>query len=153
METAKLFAAASWATLLVASSCTAYRQQHAPAPPAAASAAATDATTAAGAEFRALGTGDQIGRLRGETAELKARLDAEGRYSCCVEPSCNECLHRRGECHCHHEVERDGPCGECTQAWAEGRGAMPGIDARELLLRKLRQLDAGTVAADDGHHR
>jgi hypothetical protein len=152
MATAKLFAAASWATLLVASSCTAYRHQHAPAPRSGSeSAAATIATAAAGAEFRALATADQLGRLRGETAELKARLDAEGRYGCCVEPSCNQCLHQRGECPCHHEVEADGPCGECTQAWAEGRGAMPGIDARELLLRKLRQLDHRAVE-DGGHH-
>jgi len=147
MRTDKVFAVASWVVLLAAASCTAYRSQHAPAPRHVSAAS----TIAAGADFRALATGDQLGRVRGETAELKARLDAEGRYSCCVEPSCNECLHRRGECRCHHEVEAEGPCGECTQAWTEGRGAMPGIDARALLLRKLNRLEAGAAAADDRH--
>lgn len=149
METAKLFAAASWAALLVASACTAYRQQHAPAPrPAPAS---VDGNRSIAADFRGLATADQLGRVRGETEELKARLDAEGRYSCCVEPACSECLHQRGECDCHHEVEQDGPCGECTQGWIDGRGALPGIDARELVLRKLRRLESGAAANGDGH--
>jgi hypothetical protein len=150
MDNAQRFAAVSWAALLVAGACTAYRQQHAPAPrPSPASTPAIASARSLAADFDALPTAEQLGRVRGETDELKIRLDADGRYSCCVEPSCNECLHQHGACDCHHEVEQDGPCGECTQAWIEGRGVLPGVDARDLLLRKLRRLESG--AAADGH--
>lgn len=114
-----------------ATACAAYRHQHAPA----ASRAQTHAHGAAAAP--------QDGRLaavRGEVEAVKRALHAEGKYACCVEPACNQCLLEYGECHCREAVAENGPCcGECTEAWLDGRGVVEGIDPWELLERKKAQ--------------
>src|SRR5215208_1481708 len=127
--------------LAVLGACAAYQHQHGAASGQAASPAVAsmgEAAVPAGApvseEFRALSDGAQLTRVRGEVEETKRNLAAKGRYACCVHPSCNECLLHRGECHCRHEVEKNGPCcGECTEAWIEGHGAVEGVNALELL--------------------
>lgn len=87
--------------------------------------------------FTELPDADQIARIRGEVAEVKASLAREGRYVCCVEPVCTECLMRFGECHCREALREEGPCcGECTEAWIEGKGIVEGISAWEVLERR-----------------
>lgn len=94
--------------------------------------------------FAELPEGDQVARIRGEVSLVKETLARDGRYACCVEPACTECLLKYGECHCREAVQKEGPCcGECTEAWVEGRGAVEGVTAWELLERKkdvLRQV-------------
>jgi hypothetical protein len=67
----------------------------------------------------------RITRLHGEAAALKAELAREGRYLCCVEPPCTQCLLERGECHCRASLRQEGPCadccGECRDGWIDGR--------------------------------
>ena len=113
--------------LALAAACAAYQHQHAPTP-------------AAGEET----TGDRrVAAVRSEVEALKHALHEQGRYACCVEPACNPCLLERGECHCRDEVAREGPCcGECTEAWLEGRGTVEGVDPWELLERKKRAQSA-----------
>lgn len=134
--------------LALAAGCAAYRHQHGPAP-AASPASAAPASRPAAEEFQRLGTPDQLATVRGEVAEVKRNLAEEGRYNCCIEPSCNECLLRDGECHCRQIVEKEGPCcGECTEGWIEGRGAVEGLNALELLRRKQHMLHQGQPPAD-----
>lgn len=97
---------------------------------------------APGGEFTELPEDVQISRIRGEAEAVKASLAQQGRYACCVEPACTECLLKYGECHCREAVRKEGPCcGECTEAWVEGRGAVEGVNAWELLERKKAVLD------------
>lgn len=72
--------------------------------------------------------------IQAQLDALKADLAASGNYSCCVRPSCNECAINSGECHCSRVVAANGPCcGECTQAWIEGRGIVEGVDREQIL--------------------
>jgi hypothetical protein len=88
-------------------------------------------------EFTELPEADQIARIRGEVSAVKESLAREGRYVCCVEPVCTECLLRYGECHCREALREEGPCcGECTELWVEGKGVVEGITAWEVLERK-----------------
>jgi hypothetical protein len=128
--------------LLVAATlfaCTAFRAQHAGRRAAPAPAPAEESPAAA---FTELGTDRQLARVRGEVSAAQRNLAQAGHYSCCVEPACNECLLKRGECHCRDLVRQSGPCGECTEAWIEGRGVVAGVNARDLLERKKKLLDA-----------
>lgn len=64
-------------------------------------------------------------------------LKANGKYDCCVKPSCRQCAINAGECHCRQVIDKNGPCcGECTQSWVEGRGNTAGVD-REAVLKHL----------------
>jgi len=83
----------------------------------------------------------QTALLRGEVEHAKAELARQGRYDCCVAPACTECLMHHGECHCRDVVRKEGPCcGECTQAWIEGKGTVEGVNAWDLLERKKAML-------------
>lgn len=127
-------------TLLLAA-CAAYREQHA-APAAGEPSAAAPAAIRPAAEFSELTADQQIARIRGEVEEVKTDLHQQGRYECCVHPTCTECLLNHGECHCREAVRKEGPCcGECTEAWIEGRGTVEGVTAWELLERRKNVLD------------
>lgn len=137
----------------VLAACAAYQTQHSGA--GSAPAAPGQAVHAPTAEFTELPGEAQVARVRGEAEEAKRRLAAEGRYACCVRPACNQCLHKYGECHCREVAQREGPCcGECTEAWLEGRGAIEGVTAWELLERKKAMLDEAHPAPVTGgeHH-
>ena len=109
------------------------------------------ASAAPDREFTELAEGDQISRIRGEAELVKAALAREGRYACCVEPACTECLLKYGECHCREALREEGPCcGECTEMWVEGKGTVEGISAWEVLERKkdvLRRINEQGGAA------
>ena len=124
---------------LVLAACAAYEAQHSGSIPAGPEHAAP--SQAPSSEFAELPVGAQCARVRGEVDAVKSRLTAEGKYECCVRPACGECLLRYGECHCQRSARHSGPCcGECTEAWLEGRGAVEGGTAWELLERKKKAL-------------
>jgi hypothetical protein len=131
---------------LALAACAAYEAQHAPPPSSAAAAPGNpDAELAAilppSGAFSELTPDGQIARIRGEVEQTKDVLAEEGKYACCVQPACTECLLKHHQCHCRDHIHQQGPCGECTQGWIEGRGAVEGIDARDLLARKKQMLD------------
>ena len=75
--------------------------------------------------------------LLSDVEKYKEDLKANGRYNCCVKPACTQCALTAGECHCRQVIDANGPCcGECTQAWVEGRGVTEGVD-REKVLEHL----------------
>jgi len=126
---------------LLLAACAAYEAQHGAAPAAASDETAPAAVRPTG-EFSELTPDGQIARIHGEVNEVKATLARQGRYACCVEPACTECLLKYGQCHCRDAVRKEGPCcGECTGAWIEGRGAVEGVTAWELLERKKKMLE------------
>lgn len=128
------------------STCAAYKAQHAstaaPAPFAAASKDAHAGHDGHGAQpAAAAAAADPLtvrqAALISELDRFQDELKAEGKYDCCVTPACRQCAITAGECHCRHVISANGPCcGECTQAWVEGRGNVPGVD-RETVLAHL----------------
>jgi hypothetical protein len=122
--------------------CAAYQAQHG-APSAAAPAGHDEAMAVikATGEFCEMPADRQAARIRGEVEHTKEELASQGRYDCCVAPACTECLMHHGECHCRDVVRKSGPCcGECTQAWIEGKGTVEGVNAWDLLERKKAML-------------
>lgn len=139
--------------------CAAYQAQHQAAkPPAASSEAAPVAVNPKG-EFSELRPDLQIARVKSELKEIKDGLAQQGAYSCCVDPSCTECLLRRGHCPCRDMVRKKGvPCGECTQGWVQGRGIVEGVDSKDLVERSRKAADEANpkdteAAPPPDHHR
>ena len=88
-------------------------------------------------EFQTRPTGIKQATIISELDIYKLDLSSQGKYNCCVEPSCNECAINHGECVCRIAIREGGPCcGECTGAWLDGRGTVPGLD-KEDILRNL----------------
>ena len=75
--------------------------------------------------------------------QFREELAANGKYDCCVKPACRQCAMSAGECHCREVISANGPCcGECTQAWVDGKGNTEGVDREQVLahLGCLREL-------------
>jgi hypothetical protein len=67
--------------------------------------------------------------------KAKKDLAAQGRYSCCIRPSCSLCARKNGSCNCARNVAAGrGACGECYAAWRAGRGSVKGVNARDVKL-------------------
>jgi hypothetical protein len=121
------------------SSCAAYRAQHAAADatparsePAPRQSAPPDPKLVAVFEAQPLATKQVM--LISEIDRYIDELKANGKYDCCVKPACRQCAITAGECHCRQVIDAAGPCcGECTQAWVEGRGNTDGVDREEVL--------------------
>jgi hypothetical protein len=143
-------------SLAVLTACAAYQAQHAGGSPReAASAPHEHPMHPPSALFTMQSSEEQLAHIHGEVAETKERLAEEGKYACCVRPACNQCLLKYGECRCREAVRKEGPCcGECTEAWVEGRGAVEGVDAWELLERqKQRARDGGGEEKKEGNEK
>ena len=70
----------------------------------------------------------------------KAKLAADGLYSCCVRPSCDLCARTTGSCNCARNVAAGrGACGECYAGWLAGRGAVKGVDPKSVQLLPAEQ--------------
>jgi len=130
---------------LFLTACAAYQAQHGP--PRAAQAGPEDVSATLEAirppgDFTALGDEAQVSRIKGEVEQAKENLARKGQYSCCVRPACSQCLLKYGHCRCREAVKKDGPCcGECTEAWIEGRGAVEGVTAWQILEKKRQILE------------
>ncbi len=76
---------------------------------------------------------EQHARIVLDTETAKKGLAANGEYNCCVMPGCNWCLINDKHCNCAiHLKKGESVCGECGQAWAVGRGVVPGVDAEHV---------------------
>lgn len=132
--------------------CAAWQAQHARPAETAGTGEAPPPSEKPSREFRDLATDTQLERVRGEVEETRWNLGSEGKYACCIEPPCSECLLRHGECHCRADVRQKGhACGECTEGWVEGRGVVAGVTALEMLERKKEQVQ-GKGEHQHHHH-
>lgn len=124
--------------------CAAYQAQHQAAVPRTGAQEGGPAATLPSGEFSELQPDAQISRVKGEVEEVKANLSQQGRYSCCIDPPCNQCLLKYGECHCRDVIRQGGSsCGECNEGWVEGKGIVEGVDAADLLERARKKLEGG----------
>jgi hypothetical protein len=127
---------------LALTACAAYQAQHGGAGGGPGASPSTLWTVAPGHDYTELSDDAQAARLRGEIEETKKNLAAKGMYACCVRPTCNECLLKRGQCRCATVARQGGPCcGECTEDWVEGKGVVEGLNAWDLLARRKELLD------------
>jgi hypothetical protein len=63
--------------------------------------------------------------------KMKAMMD--GKYNCCIEDACDECLKMEGSCDCKNAVKNNKPvCGECYEGWQHGKGAVSGKSAKDI---------------------
>lgn len=80
--------------------------------------------------------GMELVQAKKETTSLmkkKMRLMMEGKYNCCIEEPCDECLKAHGECNCKNAVKNNKPvCDECYQAWKEGKGDVSGKTFKDI---------------------
>ncbi len=71
--------------------------------------------------------------IRARLAKVKDGLMMDGKYSCCISPSCNFCALAMNGCPCGENLAKGKPvCGECKGGWTAGYGTMPDIDPKNV---------------------
>ncbi|MFA5833917.1 MAG: heavy metal-binding domain-containing protein [Bacteroidota bacterium] len=71
----------------------------------------------------------------GKKSMMKQKMEAmkDGKYNCCIEEPCDECIKAHGTCDCKKAVKNDKPvCNECYEGWQKGQGAVSGKDAKDI---------------------
>lgn len=83
-----------------------------------------------------------LDRARRTLDAAKRKLTTQGKYTCCVKPSCDLCARRKGRCDCAATAAAGkGACGECAAGWLAGRGTLPGVKTAGVLGDKLDATD------------
>lgn len=65
----------------------------------------------------------------------KQKMEAikDGKYNCCTEEPCDECLKAHGSCSCKKSVQNDKPvCNECYEGWKNGHGDVSGKTIKDI---------------------
>ncbi len=71
--------------------------------------------------------------IRAQLAKAKNGLMMDGKYSCCISPSCDFCAMAMNGCPCGDNLAKGKPvCGECKGGWTAGFGIMPDIDPKDV---------------------
>ncbi len=66
---------------------------------------------------------------------MKQKMEAmkDGKYNCCTEEPCDECLKAHGSCSCKKSVQNDKPvCNECYEGWKRGEGDVSGKTFKDI---------------------
>ncbi|HLF14764.1 MAG TPA: heavy metal-associated domain-containing protein [Bacteroidota bacterium] len=71
--------------------------------------------------------------IRARLTKIKNGLMVEGKYSCCIAPSCDFCALAMNGCPCGDNLAKGKPvCNECKGGWTAGYGTMPDIDPKTV---------------------
>ncbi len=63
----------------------------------------------------------------------KMKAMAAGKYNCCIEEPCDECLKAHGSCSCKKAVKDGKPvCDECYEGWKSGHGDVSGKTMKDI---------------------
>ncbi len=72
-------------------------------------------------------------QVKGELEKVKMAVANEGDYLCCVEPACDWCLLKEGECTCRINLEEgEEVCAGCGLGWHNGNGIIDGVKAGDV---------------------
>jgi len=84
-------------------------------------------------ESRLQGNGSDLDNIRADLKAAKRNLAREGKYSCCIAPSCDFCALTAGGCPCGDNLANGKPvCHECKGGWEAGYGAVEDTKAEDV---------------------
>ncbi|MEX1277001.1 MAG: hypothetical protein WEB62_10195 [Bacteroidota bacterium] len=74
-----------------------------------------------------------LDEVRSKLKETKRALAREGKYSCCISPSCDFCALSVGKCPCNENLSNGDPvCHECKGGWQAGYGLIDDVQPEEV---------------------
>lgn len=63
----------------------------------------------------------------------KGQLSREGKYNCCIEVPCDQCILEHQSCPCYEDLKNGKPvCNECYGGWQRGEGRDKKIDPKKI---------------------
>ena len=76
--------------------------------------------------------------------EATTTTSDEGKYNCCVKPSCDWCALHEGSCACFTNLQAgEAVCPGCGLGWHNGQGIVEGVDAKDVKWNITHEHAAG----------
>ena len=76
----------------------------------------------------------ELAGIRDDLTTVKGKLTEQGKYNCCIAPTCDFCALAVGKCPCGTNVAKGKPvCGTCAGGWAAGHGQVPDVDPAKVM--------------------
>ena len=80
-----------------------------------------------------LSTGQRLDELKSTLETVKAELNEQGEYNCCVQPSCDWCALHEGSCECFNNLQQgEAVCPGCGLGWHNGQGVVDGVESSSV---------------------
>ncbi len=74
-----------------------------------------------------------LDKVRADLKDAKRSLARDGKYSCCISPSCDFCAISVGQCPCNENLSEGKPvCHECKGGWMAGHGVVEDVNPEEV---------------------
>jgi hypothetical protein len=75
----------------------------------------------------------RLANIKTELKAVKSELTAAGKYNCCVQPACDWCALKEGECPCHDNLlAKKVVCPDCGLGWHNGLGVVKGVKVSQV---------------------
>lgn len=75
----------------------------------------------------------RLANIKAKLKAVKSELTAAGKYNCCVQPSCDWCALKEGECPCHDNLlAKKAVCPDCGLGWHNGQGVVEGVKVSQV---------------------
>lgn len=75
----------------------------------------------------------KVAQARTLVNDAKMELAQAGKYNCCIETPCDECLLGHKNCACATNLKAGkGVCSQCYGGWQRGDGIVKGVDAKSV---------------------
>jgi hypothetical protein len=86
----------------------------------------------------------ELGQIKTRLEAVKTQLFDQGKYNCCVEPSCDWCALHESACDCFANLQADeAVCPGCGLGWHNGQGIVEGVDASDVKWNITHEHSAG----------
>lgn len=80
-----------------------------------------------------LGPEARLQSIKAELKAVKAELTKEGKYDCCIHPTCDWCALKYGKCICHGNITvGQAVCPDCGLGWHNDQGSVAGVKASRV---------------------
>ena len=94
-------------------------------------------------------SGAKLEEVRSQLAKTKDGMMQDGKYSCCISPSCDFCALAADGCPCGENLSKGGAvCHECKGGWMAGYGALQDIKPEDVkvltpdVMKKMYKMKA-----------
>ena len=75
----------------------------------------------------------ELEQIKTRLEAVKTRLFDDGKYNCCVQPSCEWCALHEGACDCFTNLQGgEAVCPGCGLGWHNGQGIVDGVDPKDV---------------------
>jgi hypothetical protein len=80
-----------------------------------------------------LSPSEQLDEIKLNLEAVKAELNEQGEYNCCVQPACHWCALHEGSCECFNNIQAgEAVCAGCGLGWHNGEGVVDGVDSSSV---------------------